>query len=842
MFGPGSLQGEPAVLDPEKRALIWRMYEVHPRGHPLAGNRVYDRCAVEIRKGTAKTELAAWVAFAELHPYGGVRFDGWDSAGDPVGRPVRAPYIPMMAAAEEQVQELAFGVLKWIVEHSKSVELFDISLERIVRLDAWGHNDGLVVPVSNSPATRDGARTTFQHFDEPLSVETLIPTVGGWLRMGDVGVGDMVYGSDGKPVEVVGVSGIHHGRRCYRVRFTDGASVVTDANHAWSVIDWKNRPRGQHVVTTQDMVDGGMDTGYGKRWRLPRSSGYDGVHCNDLPVDPYLAGLWLGDGATNAGYIHSSPDDYKHVVGDYRHTVSNDSRQVVIRWLPEGLRAALRGCGLLGDKHIHDVYRFASRAQRMELLAGLVDSDGYVIPGTGSVTFVQGRERLARGVYELVLSLGWDAAISWREDVRSRTGGMWRVQFFADEKLPTRLPRKAVPGVRKRQPRWPTIESIEPVDSVPVRCITVDNDDHLFVFGRESRLTHNSHRLILPRERAAHETMLQNLPKRQHESPWALYTSTAGQPGLNSVQEDVRHEAEAIAEGKAPNSSLFFFSRWAGDSHKELDTVEKRIAAIAEATGPVGEWGLGQFERIAKDYDRAGADRAYWERVYLNRWRKSGSSAFDMIKVRELATDQRIPKGALVAGGFDGARVRDATALVLTDISTGLQQIAGLWEKPEGADDWAVDEADVVGVFEEVFASFDVWRIYCDPPYWVETISSLEGRYPGQVVEWWMNRPRASAYSLRAYNEAIDSGAIQFGGAPHYRDALIRHLGHSGRKELKIADEQGVPLSILQKMDGRLQDKIDAAAAGQLSWQACLDGRKSGAKPRLTAGPPRRLY
>lgn len=518
MFGPGSLQGEPAVLDAEKRGLIWRMYEVHPRGHPLAGNRVYDRCAVEIRKGTAKTELAAWVTFAELHPYCGVRFDGWDSAGEPVGRPVRAPYIPMMAAAEEQVQELAFGVLKWIVEHSKSVDLFDISLERIVRLDAWGHNDGLVVPVSNSPATRDGARTTFQHFDEP-------------------------------------------------------------------------------------------------------------------------------------------------------------------------------------------------------------------------------------------------------------------------------------------------------------------------------------HRLTLPRERAAHETMLQNLPKRQHESPWALYTSTAGQPGQNSVQEDVRHEAEAISEGKAPNSSLFFFSRWAGDSHKELDTVEKRIAAIAEATGPVGEWGKGQFERIAKDYDRAGADRAYWERVYLNRWRKSGSSAFDMVKVRELTVDQRIPKGALVAGGFDGARVRDATALVLTDINTGLQQIAGLWEKPETAvDDWAVDEQDVVGVFEEVFSDFDVWRIYCDPPYWVETISSLEGRYPGQVVEWWMNRPRASAYSLRAYNEAIDSGAIQFGGAPHYREALVRHLGHSGRKELKIADEQGVPLSILQKMDGRLQDKIDAAAAGQLSWQACLDGRKSGAKPRLVAGPPRRLY
>ena len=60
------------------------------------------------------------------------------------------------------------------------------------------------------------------------------------------------------------------------------------------------------------------------------------------------------------------------------------------------------------------------------------------------------------------------------------------------------------------------------------------------------------HRLILPNAKHAVETMLQNMPKRRLETPWSLYTSTAGQPGQNSVEEDVRAEAEAIAEGKAP--------------------------------------------------------------------------------------------------------------------------------------------------------------------------------------------------------------------------------------------------------------------------------------------------
>jgi hypothetical protein len=531
VFGPGSLQDQPARLDPEKLGIIYRCYEVYPMGHRLAGTRIFDRCAIEIRKGLAKTELAAWIAFAELHPESPVRFNGFHEDGTlRQGKPVMAPYIPMMASAEEQVQELAFGVLKYIVEHSPDSDLFDCSLERIVRLGRSGNNDGMVVPVSNAPATRDGARTTFEHFDEP-------------------------------------------------------------------------------------------------------------------------------------------------------------------------------------------------------------------------------------------------------------------------------------------------------------------------------------HRLILPNAKHAHETMIQNLPKRQLEHPWALYTSTAGQPGQQSVEEDVRAEAEAIAEGKAPNSSLFFFSRWAGPEFDDLSTVEARVAAIDEATGPCGEWGLGQFERIAKDYDRKGIDKSYWERVYLNRWRKSGSQAFDMKKVnalvrhetggatKDLGKAHRILKGAFCTIGFDGARFRDSTALVLTEIETGLQQILGLWERPTNLPDdakWEVDHQDVDGVLQEAFSEYEIWRAYCDPPYWVETVADWVARYPDQIIEWWTNRPRAMAYSLRNYTEAIDSESIAFGG----NDVadLVRHIGHAGRKDLKIRDDEDVPLWVLQKQDGQLANKFDACMASVLSWEARTDAIREGAKPRQKVGAPRRLY
>ena len=166
-FGPGSLAGQPAVLDDEKTAALYRAYEVYPRGHELAGRRRFHRVAIEWAKGKAKTEWAAWLAIVELHPEAPARCDGFDAHGNPVGRPVVSPYIPMMAASEEQVSDLAYFVVKAILEESGDADLFDIGLDRILRLDSRGRAAGRMVPVAGAPNSRDGALTTFQNFDEP---------------------------------------------------------------------------------------------------------------------------------------------------------------------------------------------------------------------------------------------------------------------------------------------------------------------------------------------------------------------------------------------------------------------------------------------------------------------------------------------------------------------------------------------------------------------------------------------------------------------------------------------------------------------------------------------------
>jgi hypothetical protein len=523
VFGPGSLQGETAKLDPEKKKLLIQAYRIYPQfvadskteEHPLAGMRRYDRVAWELRKGKAKTEFAAWVTALELSKDAKVRFDHWED-GYPVGRPVVAPFIPMMAASEEQTQELAYGVLKWILEHSPDINWqFDIGLERIVRLGDDGTNDGEAMAVSNAPATRDGARTTFEHFDEP-------------------------------------------------------------------------------------------------------------------------------------------------------------------------------------------------------------------------------------------------------------------------------------------------------------------------------------HRLHMELQRQAHETMIQNLSKRQIEEPWALYTSTAGASGQGSVQEDVRHEAEKIDKGELDTPRFFFFGRWAGQEHDSLETREQRIAAIADATGPMGEWGKGQFARIADDYDRVGADRAYWERVWLNRWRQSGSAMFDVRRVKVIRAVE-IPKDAHIVSGFDGSRRNDSTAMVITDIKTGHQQLVGIWEKPETQDNWEVDVHDVHQTLADVVFRWDMWKLFGDPPYWTEEMATWAALYPDRIVEFWTNQQRRMAYAIRAYLEALDSGACRIVGSERQVDTMLRHMGNAGKKELNIVDDQGKPLYIMCHIEGRLADKYDAAMAGCLSWAACLEARRKNAEPTPKKGMPRRI-
>ena len=167
VHGPGDVLGEDITLTDEFRLFIYRAYEIYPKGHEYAGRRRFKRAVLSRRKGVAKTELAAFLAIAEMDPTAPVRFDGWHTEGGelvPVGRPIRDPYIPMVAVTVEQVEDLAYGAVHAILTNDRCplVDDYDAQLEKIVHRSA----PGKMQPLANAPSARDGARTSFQHQDE----------------------------------------------------------------------------------------------------------------------------------------------------------------------------------------------------------------------------------------------------------------------------------------------------------------------------------------------------------------------------------------------------------------------------------------------------------------------------------------------------------------------------------------------------------------------------------------------------------------------------------------------------------------------------------------------------
>jgi replicative DNA helicase len=212
----------------------------------------------------------------------------------------------------------------------------------------------------------------------------------------------------------------------------------------------------------------------------------------NLPIDPYVLGAWLGDGSSRHGSITCFDEEILD-------EIEAAGQPVVRRKTPglfglPGLTRKIRDMGLWRNKHIPRAYLRASERQRRALLAGMLDTDGYVsVIGQVQLAFVY--KRLAEDAHELILSLGYRATMTTKP-VAGRspeTSTFYRINFTPTETV-FRLPRKAARQRKNVHPksRVRYIVDVRPVESVPVRCVQVDNADHMYLVGRSCIPTHNS--------------------------------------------------------------------------------------------------------------------------------------------------------------------------------------------------------------------------------------------------------------------------------------------------------------------------------------------------------------
>jgi deoxycytidine triphosphate deaminase len=329
-----------------------------------------------------------------------------------------------------------------------------------------------------------------------LAVDTPVPTPAGWRTMGDLRVGDRVFGLDGGPCRVVAATEVMLGRPCYDVVLSDGQTITADASHLW--LTATGGAGGTAVVATAEIAAALRAGGAGDH-RVPLA-GPVRYPTAELPVDPYVLGSWLGAG-TGADELTCGRGD-EQVLDEIRaagHEVRPASAGGTFRvggrpGAPGSCLAhALRDLGLVGDEHVPPAYLQADVEQRLALLQGLMDSDGHVDAG-GRCEFLDTRECLADAVVELAAGLGAQPVKRKRRITRGgvELGVAFQVVFAP--RLPVfRLHRKAARlAAAGACEEHRGITAVHAVPSRPVRCIQVDAADGVFLAGPTFVPTHNS--------------------------------------------------------------------------------------------------------------------------------------------------------------------------------------------------------------------------------------------------------------------------------------------------------------------------------------------------------------
>lgn len=262
----------------------------------------------------------------------------------------------------------------------------------------------------------------------------------------------------------------------------------------WRYHDDPGARHGEQVVTTRIMLDEGLTTTEGQaNWAILKPEPLEGKPL-DLPLDPWCLGAWLADGARRAGEIASDPSngDLDHARRRFEQAgFKTTGRAAACMFGVPGLVPILRRLGVYGDKHIPEVYQHASLEQRLELVRGLLDHDGF-IDAHGSIEFTQSVDHkpIVDALTRLLRSLGivvheaTRSKAGYRDGngVRHTTQDRLRLTFTTDMPVFS-LPRKRalLPKTLRETQRWLYVKDIQPIADEPHRCLSIASPDHTYL-------------------------------------------------------------------------------------------------------------------------------------------------------------------------------------------------------------------------------------------------------------------------------------------------------------------------------------------------------------------------
>lgn len=352
-----------------------------------------------------------------------------------------------------------------------------------------------------------------------------IKTPNGWVTMGDIKVGDIVSCPDGSSASVSGV--FPQGKKdIYKFTFSDGRTAEACGEHLWDVFVpyGKKRHLTRRTLTTKELLPK-IHTSKGVKIPVIEQIDTPGV---DLPIDPYVLGVLLGDGSfadTKVGMFWSGDIQVANNINERLETGYEvgklGSDPVGYNIVLSELSLARKGhafrknqplnyyhkaildlglCGTLSHtKFVPSAYKNASLSQRLDLLAGMVDSDGEV-GENGSISISTASEEMAKDIQEIVWSIGGISKISTRTPTYTYLGEtrQGRISYkvtirYPEPTLLSKLGRK-VDRLPLNYQYWDLklkISDIKLVGEINAQCIMVDHPDHLYITD-DYVVTHNT--------------------------------------------------------------------------------------------------------------------------------------------------------------------------------------------------------------------------------------------------------------------------------------------------------------------------------------------------------------
>lgn len=364
--------------------------------------------------------------------------------------------------------------------------------------DAWHQSDAKI-----------RIALTGNRFGKGLHKAERVLTAYGWKPISWLSTEDTVIGSDGRSHKVLGVfdRGLQPG---YKVTFSDNTEILCDESHLWTCKtrygrffregheeefgEWNTISTGDLYMKNKGVIKPV------NRPEIPSMAPME-LPFQNIPVDPYVLGLLLGDGYLNDRYVKFSTEDQELIdsMGKFFRVKKYSGADYGIN----GAQYSMRILGLSGkrsqEKNVPNSYLWNSKEVRLEILRGLMDTDGSV-DSKGSVEFCTTSDQLSDDVIFLVGSLGGHTTRSSRHSTYTYKGKKLtgqrshRISIWIPV-CPFRLKRKADKWRPILTTRNRLIYKIEKVEDFETVCISVDSPDGLFV-TEGFILTHNTEMLV----------------------------------------------------------------------------------------------------------------------------------------------------------------------------------------------------------------------------------------------------------------------------------------------------------------------------------------------------------